>query len=160
MHIGLRRIAAGIALLAMQFEGCSAMAQRQGGNLRIYILDSPPTMSIHEEAIQSSQSAMAGVFNNLPVFDQHEKQSRLDTILPDLATGWNWNDDGTALTLPLRQGVKWHDGKPFTAKDVLCTWDLLLETGSDELRFNPRKTSFRNLERVTASGDHVLFRRS
>jgi len=26
---------------------------------------------------------------------------------------------------PLRQGVKWHDGKPFTAQDVKCTWDLL-----------------------------------
>ena len=38
---------------------------------------------------------------------------------------WSWNEDGTELTFPLRQGVKWHDGKPFTATDVKCTWDLL-----------------------------------
>ncbi|MBV8095021.1 MAG: hypothetical protein JO110_17690 [Acetobacteraceae bacterium] len=47
------------------------------------------------------------------------------SIVPDLAIGWSWNEDGTELTMPLRQGVRWHDGKPFTAKDVQCTWDLL-----------------------------------
>ena len=52
--------------------------------------------------------------------------------MPDLATGWSWNEDGTELTFPLRQGVKWHDGKPFTAKDVQCTWDLLTGKSSDE----------------------------
>jgi peptide/nickel transport system substrate-binding protein len=87
------------------------------------------------------------------IFDQHAKQSRLETVQPELATGWSWNEDGTALTLPLRQGVKWHDGKPFTAKDVLCTWDLLMETGTDKFRVNPRKTNFKNLEKVTANGD-------
>jgi peptide/nickel transport system substrate-binding protein len=99
---------------------------------------------------------MAGVFNNLVMFDQHAKQSRLETVVPELATGWSWNEDGTALTLPLRQGVKWHDGKPFTAKDVLCTWDLLMETGSDKFRVNPRKTNFKNLEKVTANGDYEV----
>jgi ABC-type transport system substrate-binding protein len=40
----------------------------------------------------------------------------------------------------LRQGVKWHDGKPFTAADVKCTWDLLLGKANDKLRVNPRKS--------------------
>jgi len=31
----------------------------------------------------------------------------------------------TRLTFHLRKGVKWHDGKPFTAQDVKCTWDML-----------------------------------
>ena len=55
-------------------------------------------------------------------------QNRIDTIEPDLATKW------------LRQGVSWHDGKPFTAADVKCTWDLILGTGADKLRTNPRKS--------------------
>jgi len=50
---------------------------------------------------------------------------RAQSIVPDLAMSWSWNEDGTELTFPLRQGVTWHDGKPFTAKDVVCTWDLL-----------------------------------
>ena len=37
------------------------------------------------------------------------------------------------------QGVKWHDGKPFTAKDVKCTLDLLQGKAADKLRINPRK---------------------
>ncbi len=49
------------------------------------------------------------------------------------------------LTLPLRQGVKWHDGKPFAAKDVQCTWDRLLEKSSDKLRVNPLESLYRNL---------------
>jgi peptide/nickel transport system substrate-binding protein len=90
------------------------------------------------------------------LFDQHAPQNRLDTIQPDLATGFSWNEDGTALTLPLRQGVKWHDGKPFTAADVKCTWDLLMETGSDKLRFNPRKSFYKNVDRITTNGDHEV----
>ena len=82
---------------------------------------------------------MMGVFNNLVMFDQHVPQNSLQSIVPDLATGWSWNEDGTELTFRLRQGVKWHDGKPFTAKDVECTWDLLTGKASDKLRVNPRK---------------------
>ena len=35
--------------------------------------------------------------------------------------------------------MKWHDGKPFTAKDVKCTWDMLMGKSSDKFRKNPRK---------------------
>ena len=49
----------------------------------------------------------------------------MDTIVPDLAESWAWDESKTKLTFKLRQGVKWHDGKPFTAKDVKCTWDKL-----------------------------------
>ena len=102
---------------------------------------------------------MMGVFNNLVMFDQHVTQNSLQSIVPDLATGWSWNEDGTELTFPLRQGVKWHDGKPFTAKDVQCTWDLLTGTSSEKLRINPRKAWYRNLEEVTPNGDYeVTFR--
>jgi peptide/nickel transport system substrate-binding protein len=78
------------------------------------------------------------------------------SIVPELATGWSWNEDGTALTFPLRQGVKWHDGQPFTAKDVLCTVDLMLDKGPQKVRFNPRKTFYDNLDTVTANGDYEV----
>ncbi len=97
-----------------------------------------------------------GVFNNLVMFDQQIKRNSLQSIVPDLATGWSWSEDGTELTFPLRQGVKWHDGKSFTAKDVQCTWDLLLEKSSDKLRVNPRKSNYRNLEPVTSNGDYEV----
>src|SRR5215472_11603083 len=141
-------------LLVISLLAEPASAQKPGGILRTYSPDSPASMSIHEEATVFAQGPMMGVFNNLVMFDQHNPQSSLDSIVPDLATGWSWNEDGTELTFPLRQGVKWHDGKPFTAADVKCTWDLLLEQSTEKLRVNPRKTSLKNLDRVTVNGDY------
>ena len=73
--------------------------------------------------------------------------------MPDLATDWSWSEDGTELSFKLRRGVKWHDGKPFTAADVKCTFDLVLGKGPEKLRINPRKAWYRNLEDVTTKGD-------
>ncbi len=63
---------------------------------------------------------------------------------------------GHQLTFQLRQGVRWHDGKPFTAQDVKCTWDLYLEKGPEKLRINPRKSSYYNLAAVTTNGDYEV----
>jgi peptide/nickel transport system substrate-binding protein len=152
MTFNLHTAALASALL-VAMTGGTAFAQKQGGILRMYTPDSPASMSILEEGTVFAQGPMMGVFNNLVMFDQQVKQNSLQSIVPDLATGWSWNEDGTALTFALRQGVKWHDGKPFTAEDVTCTWDLLMDKGTDKLRANQRKSYFRNLDRVTTNGD-------
>ena len=151
----LAAAAAGVLLIAISTGG-AAFAQKQGGIFKMYVWDNPPSMSMLDGVNPIGQRTTMGVFNNLVMFDQHVKQSSLESIVPDLATGWSWNEEGTALTLPLRQGVKWHDGKPFTAKDVRCTWDLLLDKSSDKLRINPLKSWYRNLEEVTTNGDYEV----
>lgn len=45
---------------------------------------------------------------------------------PDLATGWDVNDDATEFTFHLREGVSFHDGSPFTADDVVATYETIL----------------------------------
>ncbi len=136
-----------------------AVAQKSGGILRMPAATSPASMSIHEESTIATLGPMMSVFNNLIMFDQHVPQNSLASIVPDLATSWTWSEDGKDLTFKLRQGVKWHDGKPFTAKDVKCTWDMLAGTAAEKLRVNPRKSWYRNLESVSASGDYeVTFR--
>jgi peptide/nickel transport system substrate-binding protein len=47
--------------------------------------------------------------------------------IPWLATQWNWSNGGKTLTLTTRPGVKWSDGKPFTAADVAFTFNLLMK---------------------------------
>ena len=121
--------------------------------LKIYHRDSPASMSILEEATNSTEIPMMGVFNNLVLYKQDVAQNSLQSIVPDLATDWSWNEDGTELTFRLRQGVKWHDGHPFTANDVNCTWDLLLGKSQEKLRANPRKAWYQNVETVTADAD-------
>jgi peptide/nickel transport system substrate-binding protein len=143
-------------LLFALFAGVPSLAQKSGGVLHVHALDSPPSLSMHEEVDAVPARAMMGVFNHLVVFDQHIKQNSMQSIVPDLATGWSWSEDGTQLTFPLREGIKWHDGRPFTAKDVKCTWDLLTGKSREKLRLNPRKSWYGNLEEVTADGDHEV----
>src|SRR5438132_203329 len=157
MKRGLRVLAAaGAAILATVAATGVAVAQKPGGVLRVHANDSPPSLSMHEESDAVPARATMGVFNNLVMFDQHAKQNSMQSIVPDLATGWSWSEDGTQLTFPLREGVKWHDGKPFTAKDVKCTWDLLTGKSSERLRLNPRKSWYRNLAEVTTNGEYEV----
>src|ERR1700756_2524995 len=165
MNTVLRRLkrswlcCAGVLLIVLAIAPQTASAQQAGGVLRITHRDSPASMSIHEEGTISVVLPMMGVFNNLVMFDQHKRQNSLDGIVPDLAESWKWSEDGKELTFKLRQGVKWHDGKPFTAADVKCTWDLITGKSAEKLRVNPRKAWYRNLEEVTTNGDHeVTFR--
>src|SRR5438876_8119786 len=144
--------AAGGLSVALSAAGAT-YAQKQGGILKIYFFDSPASMSIHEETTAAGQGPMMGVFNNLVMYKQDVPQSGLQSIVPDLASEWSWYEDKTQLTFRLREGIKWHDGKPFTAKDVLCTWDLLTGKSAEKLRINPRKAWYKNLEEVTANGD-------
>src|SRR5438132_10642661 len=156
MKRDLRAFAAAAALVTAMSAADPALAQNPGGVLRVHALNSPPSLSIHEEVDAVPARAMMGVFNNLVVFDQHAKQNSLQSIVPDLASSWSWSEDGTQLTFPLREGVKWHDDKPFTAKDVKCTWDLLTGKSSEKVRLNPRKSWYRNLEEVTTNGDYEV----
>ena len=153
-HLGM--FAAARPLLLVLLAAQPAHAQKAGGILKISFFDNPASMSLHEEATGAALRPMMGVFNNLVIYRQDVAQNSPDSIVPDLATSWAWSEDGKELTFPLRQGVKWHDGKPFTAADVKCTWDLLLGKASEKLRVNPRQSWYSNLDQVTTNGDYEV----
>jgi len=44
-------------------------------------------------------------------------------VEPNLADEWSYNEDGTELTVHLREGIKWSDGEPFTSEDILFYWE-------------------------------------
>ncbi len=150
-------VVAAIAPLALMLGAEMAMAQKAGGILKAYHRGTPPSGSIHEEATNSTLTPYMGVMNNLIMYDQGKATNSLDTIVPDLATKWSWNGDKTKLTFQLRQGVKWHDGKPFTSKDVQCTFDMLQgKRKKFRLRKNPRKAWYKNLESVSTNGKYEV----
>ena len=142
-------------LAAFVLAAAPVFAQKQGGTLKISHRDNPPSASIHEESTISVNQPFMAVFNNLVLFDPNEKVNSPDHIVPDLAESWSYNPEQTKLTFKLRTGVKWHDGKPFSAKDVKCTWDALIgqEEKSDLIRKNPRKVWYSNLKDVTVGSD-------
>jgi peptide/nickel transport system substrate-binding protein len=153
MKITLRQVGAIACFLAGVASAGPALAQKQGGVLTMYHRDSPASASVHEEATFSTVVPFMPVFNNLVIYRQDVAQNSMDTIVPDLATSWAWSADRTKLTFKLHDGVKWHDGKPFTAKDVKCTIDLLMGKAQDKFRKNPRKSWYDNVIDVTTNGD-------
>ena len=147
----LARLALGCGLMVCTIAG-SALAQKQGGVLRVTHRDNPPSASIHEEATISTAMPFMAVFNNLVLFDPNSEQNRPDRIVPDLATSWTWEDGGKRLVFKLREGVRWHDGKPFTSEDVKCTWDVVTGRVDGKMRKNPRKTWWWNIKEITTNG--------
>ena len=142
-----------IAALALAVAS-PALAQKAGGVLKIQHMDSPPSASIHEEATVSVAVPFMSLYNNLVMFDHHVAKNSLDSVVPDLATKWAWTADNTKLVFTVSEGVKRHDGKPFSAKDVACTFDLMLGGESEaKLRRNPRSSWWTNVEKVTADSD-------
>lgn len=69
-------------------------------------------------------------------------------LAPRLATGWEGSADGLTATFRLREGVKWHDGKPFTSADVAFSaievWKPLQNLG---------RVVFKALEKVETPDD-------
>src|SRR6266851_7669772 len=154
MRLILQRSIATAAMLIGLFVLEPASAQKSGGVLRVYHRDSPASMSILEEGTNSTEIPMMGVFNSLVMYAQHVAQNSLASIVPDLASSWSSSEDGTQLSFHLREGVKWHDGQPFTAKDVKCTWEMLTGKSSEKLRLNPRKSWYNNIAEITTNGDN------
>src|SRR4029077_18957038 len=106
MARNLRAQAAKGALLVTLLVAATGFAQKPGGILQMPDFASPASMSIHEESMMTAVITTMEVFTNLVVFDQHVAQNGIAAIVPDLATGWSWSEDGTQLTFPLRSGVR------------------------------------------------------
>src|SRR5437763_2863010 len=151
MNTRLLCLAVAIAVAAPPIA--QAQQPKPGGILRMYHCENPPSMSIHDEATYSVNVSSMPIFSNLVIYDQHKAQNTAETLQPELATSWSWSADSKALTFKLREGVKWHDGKPFTSADVKCTFEMLKGTSQNRFRKNPRKDWYFNLESVTTEGE-------
>jgi len=145
-----------LLLIVITSLATTAIAQKSGGTLRVPLRENPSSASLHEESSITAIQPFMAVYNNLVMYDQHEEMARPETIRPDLATEWSWSADNKVLTLKLRQGVKWHDGKPFTSADVKCTWDTITGKRDSHWRKNSHKEWYHNLKEVTVGGPYEV----
>ena len=158
-------VAAAIATSAILGGASATLAAsavpKQGGVLTLMQREPPPSMSIHEEATISTVWPMMPCYNNLVLFDPLKPQESMDTIIGELAERWEWQDGGKSLVFHLRRGVKWHDGQPFSSKDVKHTFDTIREAPevTAKLRVNPRKLWYANVASIeTPDPSTVIFR--
>jgi peptide/nickel transport system substrate-binding protein len=139
----------------------AAEAQKRGGILQSMVTEDPPGFSIHESATVSTVWPMSPCYNNLVYFDAAKAQETVDTVVPELAEKWSWQDNHRNLVFFLRKNVKWHDGQPFTSRDVKYTFDVVREAADApaKLRLSPRKDWYANIEAIEAADPHtVVFR--
>jgi peptide/nickel transport system substrate-binding protein len=109
-------------------------------------MSSSPTRLNPLLATDSSSSEITDwIFNGLLKFDAN------GSIVPDLAQSWRFEDNRTLL-FKLRKGVRWHDGRPFRARDVKFTFDFLR---SDKV-VTPYKSDFKYVESVEVPDDYTV----
>ena len=73
-------------------------------------------------------------------------------IVPELAKSWEFSKDCLTLDFTLNEGVRWHDGKPFSAADVVFTF----ETTMDSKTPSPYKSDFQDVDKVEARGPNQV----
>lgn len=69
----------------------------------------------------TSHGVAALIYNGLVKYDRETR------VTGDLAESWDVSPDGLVITFHLRKGVRWHDGRPFTADDVLFTYQVTVD---------------------------------
>jgi peptide/nickel transport system substrate-binding protein len=124
----------------------SAQAPRVGGRLVVAADSEPRNLNPAIVASNGVFFISSKVVEPLAEADYVAK----DGLSPRLATAWEGSADGLSATFKLREGVSWHDGKPFTSADVafsaLEVWKPLQNLG---------RTVFKDLEAVETPDEHT-----
>ena len=150
------------ALVTLTATPSDGQTPKRGGSLTLRQReDLPQGFAIHESPTISTMWPAMPCFSNLVLFDPFKPVHSQETIIGELAERWSWQDGYTKLVFFLRSGVKWHDGQPFTSKDVVYTFDLLREApgAPAKLRLNLRREWYANVEAIEAPDPlTVMFR--
>jgi peptide/nickel transport system substrate-binding protein len=104
----------------------AAPAAKRGGTIKVAISDASSKDSYDPQRNSSTLGLMAAgmMYDTLVKLDDHWN------VTPMLAVDWSAKPGGKEYTYKLRKGVTFHDGKPFTAKDVAYTFNRMLKGGA------------------------------
>ena len=117
----LRRQLLGVAAMllagatALALAPTSALAHKRGGTLNAILNPEPPLLVLGLNQQAPTQVVAGKIYQGLLRYDFALKP------LPSLAKSWTVSADGLTYTFKLEENVRWHDGQPFTAEDVVFT---------------------------------------
>ncbi|HEX6211180.1 MAG TPA: peptide-binding protein [Methylomirabilota bacterium] len=95
---------------------------------------------------QASQEVGSFMYNGLVTLGRDLE------IVPELAKSWAFSRDCLTLDFTLHDNVRWHDGAPFTAADVVFTWETTMNPKTP----SPYRSDFQDVERVEALDPHTV----
>lgn len=141
--------AAALLIVVLLVAGSTAVAApadpQRGGSAVVAIGGDPETLNLGITTGYAVGAVAASIFSGLVWVDARGE------IQPGLATSWTISSDGLSYVFELRRGVKWHDGRAFSAADVKFTMEQV--TGLYHGRFRP---AFLNFESVTVASPNSL----
>ena len=110
-----------LAACSRQGSDNAAVAGKNQPRVKAIIVPQPTSLLPHEGVYYVDGQLSDAIFNNL-VYADHK-----GSLAPELAESWEVSPDHRVYTFHLRRGVRFHDGRPFTAADVLFTLENLIE---------------------------------
>ncbi len=142
----MRRLTLTIGLLALLAAASLGFAQKSGGTLIAAWAQDPVGLDPQITSARSSLQVLENVLDTLTALDAQGK------VIPSLATSWEVSSDGLTWTFHLRHDVKFSNGRPMTAQDVVYTYTRMLDpaTGSGQ------KYLLGSTQSVTASDDYTV----
>ncbi|WP_425405522.1 ABC transporter substrate-binding protein [Hwanghaeella sp.] len=124
-----------------------ALAQTDGGRLDVVVQPEPPGLMLGITQNGPTQMVAGQIYESLLRYDEKLQPQ------PSLAKSWEISADGLTYTFHLQEGVKWHDGTPFSSADVAFSMQFLQETHA---RFRGNYSHVETLE--TPDDLTVIFR--
>jgi peptide/nickel transport system substrate-binding protein len=138
------RVLAGLALAVAFTASAAAQTPKPGGVANVIIQPEPPGLMVAMVQNGPTQMVAGNIYEGLLRYN-----AKLEPQ-PGLAESWTVSGEGKVYTFKLKQGVTWHDGKPFSAADVLFTVDFIKQT-------NPRaRANLVMVESVTAPDESTV----
>jgi peptide/nickel transport system substrate-binding protein len=133
-HAVIKSLAVG-AILSLAVAACSSSGSTSGTSSptsatgKPLVIDDTPLSPMTDtfnpySATSTGHVVTADSLYNEPLFIWNILNPN-EAPFPVLATGYTWSNGGTTLTLDIRPGVKWNDGKPFSASDVAFTFNMI-----------------------------------
>ncbi|MGH7912183.1 MAG: ABC transporter substrate-binding protein [Candidatus Dormibacteraceae bacterium] len=139
------------AILAACGSSGSGTGGGQSTSSRIAIgMDQEPTST---DIVGDPTAAIGNIFRD-NVFEGLVRLNSEGTIVPQLAKSWDISSDNTQYTFHLVQGVKWHDGSPFTSADVKYSWQRAMDPSTKPP--NPYGAYWASVDTISAPDPHTV----
>ncbi len=109
--------AGSVSFVRVKPEDFHVKEGREGGELRFVLSSDPRTLNPAVAQETSSTAVLSDLFTGLTKTDLKTMQ-----VVPDLAQGWEEKEGGRVYIFHLKRGIRWSDGQPFSAEDVVFTY--------------------------------------
>ena len=128
---------------------------KHGGQLILIASTEPKTFNPLVPGDYTTSILLGRILNSLFTYDPIKLK-----YIPSLATSWEVSEDKKTYKIHLRKGIQWSDGHPFTAEDVIFTFDCMLSTVKDPEtgEIKPRFPS-RNFVQYTIGGELLKYKK-